>query len=156
MSKAKQQERREVIVLLTERFPQCFSVDGPRKPLKVGIYADIVAALDGAVTPEQLRRGLAAYTGVAGYLRGIVPGASRFDLDGKAAGVVTFEEAAAAKGTMARKLRPAPAMNPETPLVPVDEPKLRPDSAPPSVPTGPKRLSLADLREAARRRRETT
>jgi sRNA-binding protein len=94
LSKAKQKARREAIALLAERFPQCFSIEGRREPLKIGTHADVLATLDGAIRPDELRRALASYTGNASYLRGVVPGACRRDLDGKPAGIVTPEEAA--------------------------------------------------------------
>jgi ProP effector len=155
VSKAKQQERGEVIALLAERFPKCFSLGAPRKPLKVGIHADILAALGEAIAAEKLRRGLAAYTGTATYLRGIVAGAIRRDLHGQAAGRVTEKEAAAAKAAMARKRPLASAIPTQTPLAPEiaqAESERRIPSDSPSAP-GPKRLSLADLRAAARQRR---
>jgi sRNA-binding protein len=148
VSKAKQEERRETIALLAERFPQCFSVDGNRKPLKIGIHADILAALDGTLKSDQLRRALAAYTGVAGYLREIVPGAVRRDLNGRSAGLVSYEEAADAKARMARKSKQAIHIATEAPLVPSIAP-IATCSAP-----RPKRLSLADLRVAGRLRRD--
>jgi ProQ/FINO family len=40
-----------VILLLAERWPAAFKVhEGRRKPLKVGIHLDVMAAIDGAVT----------------------------------------------------------------------------------------------------------
>jgi sRNA-binding protein len=40
-----------VIALLAELFPECFSVyEGRRRPLKIGIHRDILAAVDGALT----------------------------------------------------------------------------------------------------------
>jgi len=52
-----------VIRLLCDRFPRAFSGRGqPRRPLKVGIHADLVATLDGAVRTRELRTALRAYT----------------------------------------------------------------------------------------------
>ena len=43
------------IALLTERWPLCFSVyERRRLPLKIGIKDEILAALDGAITPAEL------------------------------------------------------------------------------------------------------
>jgi ProP effector len=109
VSKAKrQEERREVVAVLAKRFPKCFSIEAPRKPLKVGIHVDIMARLGNVIAPEQLRRGLAAYTGATAYLRGIVSGAIRRDLNGNAAGMVTEKEAAAAQAVMVRRRQPDP------------------------------------------------
>ena len=49
------------IELLCDRFPQTFNRNGPR-PLKVGVYADVLAALGDAVQPRDLQSALRAYT----------------------------------------------------------------------------------------------
>jgi len=46
---------------LAERFPDCFSIQVPRAPLKIGIHAEVLAALNGTVKPDQLQRALAKY-----------------------------------------------------------------------------------------------
>ena len=46
-----------IIELLCERFPQTFNRGGPQ-PLKVGIYDDALAALDGAAAPRDLKSAL--------------------------------------------------------------------------------------------------
>jgi sRNA-binding protein len=44
----------DIIVALAELFPQCFSVfQGRRKPLKLGIRDDLLAALGGAITEHR-------------------------------------------------------------------------------------------------------
>jgi len=145
-----------VIKSLCDRFPQTFDRDGPR-PLKVGVYADVLAALGDAVQPRDLQSALRAYTSNARYLRALSAGACRVGLDGKPAGTVTPEDEAVAKKRLAEsvnetapqvKVAPAQAVPEESPIEPAAEnPK-------PPVPSAPKRLSLADLREAGRRRRE--
>ena len=46
-----------VIELLAETWPECFSIwEKRRRPLKIGIHRDVLAALDGAVTPVELSR----------------------------------------------------------------------------------------------------
>jgi len=128
------------INLLCEAFPACFKqYERRRRPLKVGIHADILAALDGAITPQELGLALAIYVGNKSYRAGLVAGAVRIDLDGQPAGVVTPEQAAPAAPRSPRKA--TPAVTPVTPEV----------QAP--APNG--RLSLAGLRAAAKRRRET-
>jgi sRNA-binding protein len=155
VSKKKERARREALTLLTERFPQCFSVEGRREPLKVGIHADILAALDGAIGPDELRRVLAAYTGHSTYLRGVVSGAYRRDLDGKPASVVTTEEEANAKAKLAglAKSRQAVVV---APLAPPMVPEVAAPAAATNATAIARRLSLAALREAGRRRREST
>ena len=45
------------IELLCERFPRCFFMfERKRLPLKVGIFDDIAAQLDGAIEPRLLSR----------------------------------------------------------------------------------------------------
>src|SRR6516165_10036390 len=143
-----------VIKSLCDRFPQTFDRNGPR-PLKVGVYADVLAALGDAVQPRDLQPALRAYTSNARYLRALSAGACRVGLDGKPAGTVTPEVEAVAKRRLTEsvnetaaqvKVAPARQAAPEVPAV-------RP-AAENEKPAAPKRLSLADLREAGRRRRE--
>jgi len=128
-----------VIALLAETFPKCFSVyEGRRRPLKLKIHLDIQAGLDGAITPAELHRALGAYCSNQVYLSHTRRGAWRLDLDGKPAGVVTADEEAHAKATLAgikakKEARTATAKA----------------AAQPGIPQPPKRLSLADLKAAA-------
>jgi ProP effector len=85
-----------IIELLCGRFPRTFSRCGPQ-PLKVGVYGDVLAALGEAVQPRDLQSALRAYTSNAGYLRALLAGACRIDLDGKPAGTVTPEDEAVGK-----------------------------------------------------------
>ena len=85
-----------VIELLCDRFPQTFNRNAPR-PLKVGVYADVLTALGDAVQPRDLQSALRAYTSNARYLRAISVGAPRIGLDGKPVGTVTSEDEAVAK-----------------------------------------------------------
>ena len=142
-----------VIKSLCERFPQTFNRNGPR-PLKVGVYADALAALGDAVQPRNLQSALRAYTSNARYLRALSAGACRVGLDGNAAGMATPEDEAVAKARLAElakgtapraKVLAAQAVPKASPIEPAAEnPK----------PPASKRLSLADLRAAGRRRRE--
>src|SRR5579862_9472275 len=90
-----------VIKLLAERWPRAFAVrESKRRPLKVGIHADLLAALDGAMTAADLGDALGDYTKSSGYIRRITrAGAERIDLDGAPAGEVTPEEANQARLT---------------------------------------------------------
>lgn len=88
------------LTCLAERFPQTFVLEGyrPHRPLKVGIAADLVTRC-----PELDRRvlsaALSAYARRVMYLKGMVAGAARVDLDGNPVGEVSAkdEEHAAAK-----------------------------------------------------------
>lgn len=76
---------REVIAYLAKCFPQCFSVEGEAKPLKIGIFKDLVARLpdEEQVSKTQLRSALRLYTSSWRYLYGVKEGAKRIDLDGR-------------------------------------------------------------------------
>ncbi|HEY7296537.1 MAG TPA: ProQ/FinO family protein [Xanthobacteraceae bacterium] len=140
------------IKLLCDRFPQTFSRRGPR-PLKIGIYADVLAALGEAIEPRDLKSALRAYTSNAGYLRALSAGASRVGLDGSQAGTVTAQDEAVAKERLSDLAR-APPIEAKTPAGGKPQPKASGEPVSRKSPqSGPKRLSLADLREAGRRRR---
>jgi hypothetical protein len=95
--------------VLAKRFPKCFQGFGkPKLPLKIGIHEEIFAA-----APELPRRSvlyaLADYVGGYSYLKAHIEGATRVDLNGEAAGVVTAEDEQYARkrygGTVAVPLR---------------------------------------------------
>ena len=131
--------------LLAARWPAAFAVhQARRRPLAIGIHRDILAALDGAVTPDELSRALRFYTGNRVYLRRIAAGVTRVDLNGAPAGVITEKEAAYARAIERRRLNRLAAKQIAAKQI---------ASAPLPKPAPPQRLSLADLREAAQRRK---
>ena len=79
---------------LAEAFPQTFVLEKyrPHRPLKVGIAVAIPARCP-ALEWRVLKVALTAYTGRVMYLRGLVEGAARLDLDGNPAGEVTARDA---------------------------------------------------------------
>lgn len=79
---------KEVIAFLAERFPQCFSAEGEARPLKIGIFQDLVTRVEGemSLSKTQLRSALRLYTSSWRYLYGIKVGAVRVDLDGNPCG----------------------------------------------------------------------
>ena len=81
---------KEVIAFLAERFPLCFSAEGEARPLKIGIFQDLVERVQGelSLSKTQLRSALRLYTSSWRYLYGIKAGAIRVDLDGNACGVL--------------------------------------------------------------------
>ncbi|MFC0140561.1 RNA chaperone ProQ [Erwinia mallotivora] len=81
---------KEVITFLAERFPQCFSAEGEARPLKIGIFQDLVERVQGEMnlSKTQLRSALRLYTSSWRYLYGIKAGATRVDLDGNPCGVL--------------------------------------------------------------------
>ncbi|MCE0491427.1 RNA chaperone ProQ [Pantoea sp. Mb-10] len=81
---------KEVIAFLAERFPHCFSAEGEARPLKIGIFQDLVERVQGEnnLSKTQLRSALRLYTSSWRYLYGIKAGATRVDLDGNPCGVL--------------------------------------------------------------------
>lgn len=79
---------KEVIAFLAESFPQCFCIEGEAKPLKIGIFQDIVERVpaESQISKTRLRSALRLYTSSWRYLHGIKAGAKRVDLDGNACG----------------------------------------------------------------------
>jgi ProP effector len=127
-----------VLALLTSTFPKTFAVDPKwRKPLKIGIADDLIVRIDGAIQRRELGVALMVYCNSVSYLRACKVGAERFDLDGNAVGIVTAAEAAHAIG----KLTELQAKTKKTAATATPQPPL-------------KKLSLADLKIAARMRKE--
>jgi ProQ/FINO family len=53
---------RAILELLAERWPSAFSIyEARRRPLKIGVHLDILAALDDAVTADELGRAACLY-----------------------------------------------------------------------------------------------
>ncbi|MGB2078670.1 MAG: RNA chaperone ProQ [Vibrio sp.] len=84
---------KEVIAYIAERFPQCFTLEGEAKPLKIGIFQELAERLkeDPKVSKTQLRAALRQYTSSWRYLHGVKPGAVRVDLDGNECGELEQE-----------------------------------------------------------------
>lgn len=84
-----------VIAYLAEQFPQCFTIEGEAKPLKIGIFDDLAVRLadDPKVSKTRLRGALRQYTNSWRYLRCITEDAMRVDLDGAQAGTVEKDHA---------------------------------------------------------------
>ena len=61
---------KEVIAFLAERFPHCFSAEGEARPLKIGIFQDLVDRVAGEMnlSKTQLRSALRLYTSSWRYL----------------------------------------------------------------------------------------
>ncbi len=93
-----------VIATLSQRWPRAFAVrQSQRRPLKIGIHVDMLAALDGAMTAAELGDALDGYVKSSGYLRRLTrAGAERIGLDGAPAGEVTPEEANQARMTLSQ------------------------------------------------------
>ena len=140
MSKKSRERASAAMALLGERFPRCFD-ERNRRPLKIGINADVVVAMAGTMTARDVANALRFYTGSVLYQRALTAGVGRLDLDGNLAGRVTPQEEAAAlakqRAWTARKAAGAASTA----------------KAKPQVVAGPKRLALADLKQAAKERK---
>ena len=75
---------KDVIAFLAESFPNCFSVEGDAKPLKIGIFQDLATRLENEerVSKTLLRSTLRHYTNSWRYLHSVKEGVFRVDLDG--------------------------------------------------------------------------
>ena len=95
---------KEVIAYLAEKFPYCFSVEGEAKPVKIGLFGDLSAALadDETVSKTQLRQALRGYTMSWRYLAACKPNAVRVGLQGEEAGIVDEQQAEHAAQTLAQ------------------------------------------------------
>jgi len=72
----KRTRAKALIAVLAAKFPKCFAVpDARRRPLKVGIDADVLAALGDTISRTELIRTLAMYCGSEGYLERVRAGA---------------------------------------------------------------------------------
>jgi len=93
------------LVHLAKKFPQTFVLEKhrPHWPLKVGIAAEIRARCP-AVGRRVLSVALSAYARRVMYLKGLVAGAARVDLDGNPAGEVTARDAEYAAAKLAETL----------------------------------------------------
>ena len=87
-----------VLPALIEAYPACFDWEHPR-PLKIGLYRDLLAAGLGEarVKGADLQRALARYCHRPLYRWTLRAGATRVDLHGQPAGVVTTAEAETAR-----------------------------------------------------------
>jgi sRNA-binding protein len=143
-----------VIALLAERWPQCFSVyEKRRKPLKLGIHIEILAALGDAVTPSELSVALGIYCRNGVYLCRCSEGAPRIGLNGNCTGHVTAEEAEHAAARLGGRAVKRPVSAGNNVLSKTAHCAVLPPSVE-GIAARPKRLSLDDLRAAAAARRQ--
>lgn len=94
---------KEVVALLAEQFPLCFSLTGPAKPLKVGIFQDLAEKLqeNPLISKTMLRQALRVYTSSWRYLEAVKEGAYRVDLAGVDGAVIDASQAEHAATTLA-------------------------------------------------------
>lgn len=81
---------KEVIAYLAEKFPRCFTLEGEARPLKIGIFQDVITRLpeETLFSKTQLRTALRLYTSSWRYLHGLKADAQRVDLDGTDCGAL--------------------------------------------------------------------
>ncbi len=139
------------------RFPGIFAQEAwhEYKPLKIGIHLDIIAA--GVVSGTEARLALRAYVNRRQYQAALAAGGTRYDLDGRPSGEVRTDAQEFARKSIARhkdrlslraiaKHKAATGMVTKTSAKPE---QVQLGATPPSV----RRLGLADLKAAARRRK---
>jgi len=88
---------------LAERFPALFGNEGPPRPIKLRIQADIQQRAPGVFSRKSLSVFLHRHTTSTAYLRALVAAPSRFDLDGAPAGEIAEEHRAAAREEVERR-----------------------------------------------------
>ena len=88
---------------LAELFPALFGPEGPRKPIKLRIQADLNERAPGVFTKRVLGFFLSRYTTTTAYLRALSTSPTRFDLDGQPAGEIAEEHKAAAVVELERR-----------------------------------------------------
>lgn len=86
---------KDVIAFLAQTFPQCFSLAGEAKPLKIGIFQDLSERLkdNEEVSKTLLRSSLRHYTNSWRYLHSVKEGIYRIGLDGEQDEIITKEHA---------------------------------------------------------------
>ena len=81
----------DVIMELVSKYPLALSLHRSKKPLAIGIHQQLFTA-DTGLSRKSIRLALAAYVRRSSYLKAIVAGVSRVNLDGSNAGLVTESE----------------------------------------------------------------
>lgn len=101
-SEDKRLSSRDIIAYLVEKYPNCFSLTGAVKPLKIGIFQDLAEKLadDEVVSKTRLRQALRHYTSSWRYLKAIKLGAERVDIDGNKSAEIDQEQADYASKTL--------------------------------------------------------
>lgn len=86
---------KDIIFYLSQQFPNCFSIEGVAKPLKIGIFQELAIRLsdNDSLSKTKLRTALRAYTISWRYLYSIKEGQMRVDLDGNPGEVITQQQA---------------------------------------------------------------
>jgi sRNA-binding protein len=151
------------ITVLAQIFSATFVADRwlPHRPLKVGIYHDLVAL--GLFRPSEAKQALRHYCCRLQYRRALAVGGERVDFSGAPAGEVTPDEIEHARAAVAKmevkRIAKAEAARQENKRIArrANGPSPRPPPAAPTPPssecTAPRLLGLDDLKRAALARR---
>lgn len=116
------------VELLCAYFPQTFKKGGDVKPLKKGIKQDLIKALstlNNIATEDKacMVKSLSYYVNMRSYLKNVVEGAIRVDLEGNQAGVVSAEEASYSNERYQAKLQAKQTPTKAAEVKPVDQDK---------------------------------
>jgi sRNA-binding protein len=93
----------ECAARLAEMFPALFGTQGPPKPIKLRIQADLQQRAPGLFTRKALSIVLHRHTTSTPYLKALVAAPTRFDLDGQPAGEIAEEHRQAAREEVERR-----------------------------------------------------
>lgn len=120
------------VELLKVYFPDGFKSGSEIKPLKKGIKQELVkrlSTIENVVTEDKacMVKSLAYYVNTAAYHRSVVEGATRIDLDGRPAGLVSSEEAKYSIERHQAKLQ-AKQSQPQVALARPKEAEIKPNS----------------------------
>lgn len=83
-----------------------FPVFRDYQPLAIGVHKTIMERIP-EFDKAQVRNALRGHTGSTRYLKSLVDGAKRFDLDGNSDGLVTKEQQEQAAGTLRERFKKA-------------------------------------------------
>ena len=146
----------EGINLLVELYPRCFC-RANRRPLKVGIYDEVISRHPEMSKP-QIKRLLKEYTQSPEYWSTLTAGTPRIDLAGNVAGEVTAADEEDARRKIAKGARRVATEDRSA----AGQPRAKPvadragqqNAIPETLtPSGPPRVGLAGLKAAAQARR---
>ena len=146
----KKQDIDDALARLADEFPRTFVQEKyqPHWPLKVGIAADLMER-GPELDHHKLTVALTVYTRRVMYLRSLVAGAARVDLEGNPAGEVTVQDAEHAAARLAKIL----ASREAAAVAAKGGERVKPAAIPPSpAPPAAKTLKRPVLRLPAFRR----
>jgi ProP effector len=154
----------KLVEKLVAVYPRAFFRDlAQRRPLKIGIHRDLSSDASHGLSPTELRQALGWYCRSPGYLASMIEGTERIDLNGMPAGTVTAEAVGAAVkiarlSQKGREQRETEAGEKVVAVAAAAERQMEKAATPvrqDKNDNAVRRLSLSDLRVAARQRQAT-